>query len=87
MIACGGDHIFAVTRDDMVYGWGRNDSAELGLGMQQDYINQPTIVPCFREIAVLKIVCGPNYSAAITTSHKLMVAGSMEHGKLGLGPN
>ena len=34
-----------------------------------------------------KIVCGPDYSAAITTSNRLMVAGSMEHGKLGLGPN
>lgn len=26
-IACGGDHIFAVTTDEKVYGWGRNDAA------------------------------------------------------------
>jgi len=32
-------------------------------------------------------VCGTNYSAAITTSANLMVAGSMEFGKLGLGSN
>lgn len=87
MIACGGDHIFAVTRHDTVYGWGRNDSAQLGIGIQQDYINVPTIVPSFHNIAVKKIVCGPNYSAAITANLKLMVAGSMEYGKLGLGSN
>ena len=86
-ISCGGDHIFAVTADDKVYGWGRNDSAQLGIGQQQDYVSQPTEVPAFRDIAVTKIVCGHNYSAAITSSNRLMVAGSMEHGKLGLGTN
>ena len=87
MIACGGDHIFAVTRDERVFGWGRNDSAQLGIGIQQDYISKPTEVPCFNEIVVQKIVCGPNYSAAITSNFKLLVAGSMEYGKLGLGSN
>ena len=86
-IFCGGDHIFGVTMDDKVYGWGRNDSAQLGIGQQQDYVNFPTEVPAFRDIAVTKIVCGHNYSAAITSSHRLMVAGSMEYGKLGLGTN
>ena len=86
-IACGGDHIFAVTAEDKVYGWGRNDSAQLGIGIQQDYMNEPTLVPAFRDTAVAKIVCGPNYSAAITSSNRLMVAGSMEFGKLGLGTN
>lgn len=38
-ISCGGDHIFAVTADDKVYGWGRNDSAQLGIGQQQDYVS------------------------------------------------
>ena len=38
-ISCGGDHIFAVTADDKVWAWGRNDSAQLGIGLQQDYVN------------------------------------------------
>lgn len=87
MIACGGDHLFAVTAEDKVFAWGRNDCAQLGIGMQQDYMNAPIEVPAFRDVAVTKIVCGPNYSAAITSSSRLMVAGSIEHGKLGLGPN
>ena len=86
-IACGGDHIFAICVDEKVYAWGRNDSAQLGIGLQQDYINVPYEVPAFREEVVTKIVCGPNYSAAITTSANLLVAGSMEFGKLGLGSN
>ena len=32
-ISCGGDHIFAVTADDKVWAWGRNDSAQLGIGL------------------------------------------------------
>lgn len=33
-ISAGGDHIFAVTVDDKVWAWGRNDSAQLGIGQQ-----------------------------------------------------
>ena len=44
-------------------------------------------MPAFHDKVVTKIVCGPNYSAAITTSGRLMVCGSMEFGKLGLGSN
>lgn len=31
-IACGGDHIFIITEHDKVFGWGRNASAQLGIG-------------------------------------------------------
>lgn len=37
------------------------------------------------EITVKKVVCGENYSAAITYFDKLMVCGSLDGGKLGLG--
>ena len=46
-ISCGGDHLFAIMTDDKVYGWGRNDSAQLGIGLQQDYMNTPAEVPAF----------------------------------------
>lgn len=84
-IACGGDHIFAVTIHDRVFGWGKNDHAQLGLGILQDYMNKPQEVMTFRDKAINKIVCGLNYSAVITNSNRLMVAGSLEYGKLGLG--
>ena len=87
MIACGGDHAFAVTQDDRVFGWGRNNEAQLGLKLQQDYMNRPTEVETFRSISISRIYCGPNYSAVITSMSRLMVAGSMEFGKLGLGHN
>lgn len=31
-IACGGDHMFIITEHDKVFGWGRNASAQLGIG-------------------------------------------------------
>ena len=48
-------------------------------------MNAPSQVHTFDNMAVQKIVCGPTYSAAITGTGRLMVTGSLEHGKLGLG--
>ena len=31
-IACGGAHTFALTFSGTVFGWGKNDSGQLGLG-------------------------------------------------------
>ena len=44
-IACGGEHAFAVTRNEQVYGWGRNDSGQLGLGFIRDSVKEPYLVP------------------------------------------
>jgi alpha-tubulin suppressor-like RCC1 family protein len=41
MIACGGDHMFAVLSNDKVFGWGRNDEGQLGLGILSESIKRP----------------------------------------------
>lgn len=40
-IACGGEHIFATSRTNELYGWGRNEEGQLGLGIISDYVNEP----------------------------------------------
>lgn len=84
-ISCGGEHIFAVTRNEIVFGWGRNDSGQLGLGYIIDQVYEPMLIRSVADITVGNIVCGDNYSAIVTSINKLMVAGNLEGGKLGLG--
>jgi alpha-tubulin suppressor-like RCC1 family protein len=48
-------------------------------------VTQPTLVQSLSELSVKKINCGDNYSAVITSEGKLLVAGEVSGGKLGLG--
>lgn len=84
-IACGGEHAFAVTRNEQVYGWGRNDSGQLGLGFIRDSVKEPYLVPSLENKSIKSIECGPDYSMVITSLRKLLVTGALEGGKLGLG--
>lgn len=43
-IACGGEHIFAITRSNELYGWGRNEEGQLGLGNISEMVNQPQLI-------------------------------------------
>ena len=43
-IACGGDHIFVRTILDEIYGWGRNDEGQLGVGFLTEKVTTPTII-------------------------------------------
>ncbi len=47
-VACGGEHIFAISRIQELFGWGRNDEGQLGLGYISDYVSDPTLI---KEIA------------------------------------
>jgi alpha-tubulin suppressor-like RCC1 family protein len=40
-IACGGEHIFAITRNNETYSWGRNEKGQLGIGYISTYISEP----------------------------------------------
>jgi len=40
-VACGGEHIFAITRNNEIYSWGRNENGQLGLGFISNYVSEP----------------------------------------------
>jgi alpha-tubulin suppressor-like RCC1 family protein len=67
------------------YGWGRNNSGQIGLGYLSESVTEPTLVQSLTDLAVKKIKCGDNYSAAITLDRKILVAGQVTGGRLGLG--
>jgi alpha-tubulin suppressor-like RCC1 family protein len=84
-IACGGEHLFAKTTLDELYGWGRNDEGQVGVGFLTDKIINPMFIKKLSYKGIKQIACGDNYSAALTIYGEVYVAGSLEKGKLGLG--
>jgi alpha-tubulin suppressor-like RCC1 family protein len=84
-IACNGEHLFAKSALDEIYGWGRNDEGQLGVGYLTEKIMEPTFIADLSYKGIKQIACGDNYSAALTIFGEVFVAGSLEGGKLGLG--
>jgi alpha-tubulin suppressor-like RCC1 family protein len=84
-VACGGDHIFAKSQLDDIYGWGRNDEGQLGVGFLSDKVEAPTLIKDLCYKGVKQICCQDNYSAALSIYGTVYVCGSLSGGKLGLG--
>ena len=64
---------------------GLNDSGQLGLGVNEEYVTEPTLVPGLEGKTVTDIAAGRDHSAVVTSEGEVFVAGSNKKGKLGLG--
>lgn len=84
-MACGGDHAFAQSALDEIYGWGRNDEGQLGVGFLTESVTEPTYLKDISFKGIKQICCQENYSAALSIYGLVYVAGSLSGGKLGLG--
>lgn len=82
-IASGMSHCFAITTMGNCYGWGTNDSGELGLGSEQQLFATPTLLP-FKE-HTLMVSCGANFSLLLTKNKQVYSCGSNSCGQLGIG--
>lgn len=49
-ISSGNDHYLALSSDNQVYAWGKNDYGQLGLDDQNDYNLNPTLIPNLHNI-------------------------------------
>ncbi|XP_049804341.1 probable E3 ubiquitin-protein ligase HERC4 isoform X1 [Schistocerca nitens] len=84
IIACGGNHSFAVSKSGAVYGWGKNVFGQLGLN---DDINKlyPTQLKTLRSAKVKYIACGEDFSVFLTKDGGVFTCGSGTYGQLGHG--
>lgn len=64
--------------------WGENSNGQLGLEINDNRVNEPTQVTTFTE-RVQRASIGENHIHVVTTDGKLYVAGSNNHGQLGIG--
>ncbi|KAL7401720.1 hypothetical protein ABVT39_003814 [Epinephelus coioides] len=64
-IAAGGEQSFALSVSGGVFGWGRNNCGQLGLGDTTDR-NTPTPVHCLNMKKSIHISCGKDHTAVLT---------------------
>lgn len=81
-ISAGGNHSFALSLSGAVFGWGKNNSGQLGLNDEQD-----RAVPChvkfLRSQKVVYISCGEEHTSALTKEGGLFTFGNGSRGQLG----
>jgi alpha-tubulin suppressor-like RCC1 family protein len=77
----GHQHVLAVTAGGALYGWGRNDSGELGLGTEVDQL-LPIAHPQFTA-DVVQVCCGSSQTFLVNSSGELWSWGW--NGNVGLG--
>ncbi|XP_057419366.1 ultraviolet-B receptor UVR8-like [Lotus japonicus] len=83
-IACGDSHCLAVTMDNKVLSWGRNQNGELGLGTTDDSL-VPQKIGTFEGVPIKMVAAGAEHSAAITEDGDVYGWGWGRYGNLGLG--
>ena len=84
-VSCGGAHTLVLDQRGRVFSMGLNDSGQLGLGVNEEYVTEPTLVPGLEGKTVTDIAAGRDHSAVVTSEGEVFVAGSNKKGKLGLG--
>ncbi|KAI6208318.1 Protein kinase domain-containing protein [Aphelenchoides besseyi] len=82
-IACGDEHIIAVTESGQVYVWGCGADGRLGTGDTDD-VTIPLKLDIPTKQLISNVKAGPDCSALITSSGTIVVMGSNRHNKLNL---
>ncbi|CAB1327289.1 unnamed protein product [Coregonus sp. 'balchen'] len=81
-ITAGGDHSFALSLSGAVFGWGKNNAGQLGLG---DTIDRPAPAPvdCLNLKKTIAVSCGVEHTAVLTKGGIVFTFGSGRYGQLG----
>ncbi|RVE72058.1 hypothetical protein OJAV_G00057890 [Oryzias javanicus] len=81
-VSAGGEQSFALSVSGSVFGWGRNDCGQLGLGDIRDR-NAPTSVDSLNLKKTVSISCGKDHTAILTKHGTVFTFGSGQFGQLG----
>ncbi|XP_076831363.1 putative E3 ubiquitin-protein ligase HERC3 isoform X2 [Brachyhypopomus gauderio] len=81
-ISAGGDHSFALSLSGAVFGWGRNNAGQLGLGDRQDRYHPECVKGLNHKMMVL-ISCGEDHTAVLAKGGLMFTFGSGCYGQLG----
>ncbi|XP_047196022.1 probable E3 ubiquitin-protein ligase HERC4 [Hippoglossus stenolepis] len=81
-VAAGGEQSFALSVSGGVFGWGRNDRGQLGLGDTTDR-RTPAPVKGLNMKGTIHISCGKDHTATLTKDGAVFTFGSGQFGQLG----
>ena len=83
-VAAGSWHSFALTVSGTVFGWGRNDFGQLGLGDVNNRTS-PSLLKSIRTQYVKYICAGKYHTAVLTKEGRVFTFGLNSYGQLGHG--
>uniref|UniRef100_A0A8B9JSP5 Si:ch73-190m4.1 n=1 Tax=Astyanax mexicanus TaxID=7994 RepID=A0A8B9JSP5_ASTMX len=81
-ISAGGDHSFALSLSGTVFGWGRNNAGQLGLGNAENR-STPACVNHLNLKKTVFISCGEDHTATLSKGGTVFTFGSGRFGQLG----
>eukprot|EP00298_Acanthocystis_sp_HF-20_P012413 c19874_g1_i1.p1 GENE.c19874_g1_i1~~c19874_g1_i1.p1 ORF type:complete len:923 (+),score=410.30 c19874_g1_i1:48-2816(+) len=84
LIAAGGSHTCALSKEGRLYTWGENSDGQLGHGDTNIRIS-PTRVEYWEREIVIHVSAGLNHTACVTDSDEVYTWGNGDKGKLGHG--
>jgi len=82
--AAGPRHTVVIDEFGRLWGWGRNDYGQLGLGREPRALI-PTLIPFDSTIRFQAVVAGEEYTLALDENGEVWGFGANENGQLGIG--
>ncbi|KFD69997.1 hypothetical protein M514_06796, partial [Trichuris suis] len=83
-IIAGSWHSFANSSSGCVYGWGKNSCGQLGVG-DTFARHHPVLLKSLRSQRIVRLVCGEDFTSALSIDGQLFTFGSGTYGQLGHG--
>ena len=84
-IACGSEHTLCVNAGGRLFGWGRNEKSQLGVGDTEMRVVPTLVTGLLKTKTVVQVAAGLEHSACLTADGLVFVCGSGGHGQLGGG--
>ena len=76
----------ALTSDNKLYGWGRNDLGQLGLKIvNQTKVHKPVLIEDLNDINIKQISCGSGHTLVLTSDGMVYGWGGNTYGQIGCG--
>ena len=85
-VSCSYYHSIVACEDGKIFGFGRNDYGQLGLGHNEDKL-RPTPITFFNGQRIIDIACGQYHSLVSVGSGGIFAFGKNDYGQLGIVPN
>ena len=82
-IAVGERHCLLRTRYNRIYGWGRNNHGQLGLG-DTETRHKPTEIVSLTQREMVQIECGGSHTTVLTKDGKVWCFGNNNNGQCGV---
>ena len=82
-MSCSYYHSIVVCEDNRVFGYGRNDYGQLGLGHNEDKL-RPQAIPFFDGVRIADVACGQYHTLVSAVQDGVFAFGKNDYGQLGM---